>query len=188
MKKFLTLIFAITLSLGFSSAVQASLVGDDVLVEHRFPDMNTPYEGDPGGGWKIVDAESPEATLAFGIYAVDIGESDVHIDFLDDDQFGTVAFHGLYLADLNDSNPENILLGVTVVDTSFTWWDDSRLLFGEDFVYFNWAGIGDPNQVASTDYFDAVFQFGPNPIPIPTSLVLFVTGFVGLMLIRRKFN
>jgi hypothetical protein len=185
MKKILTIIFAITLSLGFTGAAQASLVGDDVLVEHRFPNMETIFG--PGGGWKTVDADSPEAILAFGVYEVDIGESGVHIDFLRNDNFIVARFHGLYLADLNDSNPENILLGVTV-DTSLTWWDDSRLLFGDDFVTFNWAGIDEPNQIASTDYFDAVFQFGPNPIPIPTSLLLFVTGIVGFMLIRRKLN
>ncbi len=123
--------------------------------------------------------------MHFGVYDVDVEEASVIVDFLKPNQFGNPGvfdYAGLVVSDL-DFEPGYILLGVDV-DTNMAGWDESRLMFSDDFAGFNWQGLsvdGDTN-------FTAFFDFGPNPIPIPPTLLLFVSGIAGFTLIRRKIT
>jgi hypothetical protein len=57
-------------------------------------------------------------------------------------------------------------------------------MFGDDYAGFNWQGLS----VDGSTNFTAFFDFGPNPIPIPATLLLFVSGIAGFTLIRRKIT
>jgi hypothetical protein len=182
MKQLLTIILTVTMTLVFTGLASASLIGQDVIVKYQDPFFEESFTVtvEQGNGDTVDLLKFMSET---GVFTVDLEADSALVDFNKANNFGSATFAGLILEDLIDSNPEHILLGVTV-DTSLTWWDDSRLKFGNDFAQFNWQG----EMVESTDYFDAVFQFGPNPIPIPTSLLLFVTGIVGFALLRRKIT
>ena len=168
-----------------SGFAQASLIDDQVDVYHRSPFL-TIVDESSGGDTVTVKAGSEDAVaLHFDVYWVDIEESGVSVDFLRTNQFGNPGvfdFTGLVISDL-DFEPGYLLLGADV-DTNMKGWDDSRLMLGEDFVGFNWQGL----TVDSDTNFTAFFEFGPSPIPIPPSLLLFVTGIAGFTFFRRKIT
>ncbi|MGD2271436.1 MAG: PEP-CTERM sorting domain-containing protein [Desulfobacterales bacterium] len=171
------------LLVGLTGLAQASLIDDQVLVEHHFPFFSTVDDDSGGGEVTVQDGTAEIFGMHFGVYDVDIEEDSLTVNFLKTNQFGSSDFNGLVLGDLDDSEADYILLGVDV-ETNMTGWDDSRLLFGDDFAGFNWQGL---TVDGSTD-FTAFFEFGPNPIPIPATLLLFITGIVGFSLLRRKIK
>ena len=186
MKKITVKIIAIIFVFCLSGFAQASLIDDQVDVYHRFPFFSIPDEAS-GGDTVTVEAGTKDdiITLHYGVYQVDIEESSVIVDFLKKNQFGDPGlfdFAGLVLTDL-DFGPGYILLGVDV-DTNMKGWDESRLTFGDDFVGFNWQGLsvdGDTN-------FTTLLDFGPIPMPIPPTLLLFATGIAGFVFFRRKIT
>jgi hypothetical protein len=183
MKKTILYIITPMLVVGLTGLAQASLIDDHVLVEHHFPFFGN-VDTDSGGGEVTVWDDATEIFgMHFGVYDVDIEENGVTVDFLKTNRFGSFDFNGLVLSDLDDSEEGYILLGVDV-ETNMEGWDDYRLIFGDDFVGFNWEGL----TVDSDTTFDVFFEFGPNPIPIPATLFLFVTGIAGFSLLRRKIK
>jgi hypothetical protein len=158
--------------------VQASLIDDLVLVEHRFPDFNTPIEGE---SVTVQDGTTEIFGMQFS-YDVNIEESSVIVDFTTTNQFTVRSYNGLVLSGL-DFQEGYILLGVDV-NTNMVGWDASRLVFDDHLAGFNWQGL----TVDGTTDFTALFDFGPNPIPIPPTLILFVSGIAGFTLIRRKIK
>lgn len=171
----LTTIIALCLA-GFS---HASLIGDVVDIIYSDPSFTQAIQD------VLVEENVVEApNMLFSTFNVDIEADSVIIDFNRINNFGSASFAGLIIDDLNDfDNSDFILLGVDVT-TNLLGWEDNRLLFDEDTVSFNWQGL---DTDANTS-FTAIFQFGPNPIPIPTSALLFVTGIIGFALIRRKIT
>jgi hypothetical protein len=183
MKKTILYIITPMLLVGLSGWAQASLIDDQVLVEHHFPFFDSVDEASGGGEVTVQDGTTEIFGMHFGVYDVDIEESSLDVNFTKTNQFSSADFNALVLSDLDDSEPGYILLGVDV-DTDMTGWDDSRLIFGDDFAGFNWQGL----TVDDNTDFTAFFEFGPNPIPIPATLLLFVTGIVGFTLLRRKIK
>jgi hypothetical protein len=186
MKKITFQIITIAFVFCLTGFAQASLINDLVLVEHHFPDFGTPDELSGGGEVTVQDGTTEIFGMHFNVYDVDIEGSDLTVNFTTTNQFGIPGvfnFSGLVLSDL-DFQPGYILLGVDV-DTNMAGWDDeTRLMFGDDFAGFNWQGLS----VNSNTYFTAIFDFGPNPIPIPATLLLFVSGIAGFTLIRKKIT
>jgi hypothetical protein len=185
MKKITLQIITIAFVFCLTGFAQASLIDDLVDIEHHSPVFGT-VDATSGGGQDILVTSDIEVQgMHFGVYDVDVEEASVIVDFLKPNQFGNPGvfdYAGLVVSDL-DFEPGYILLGVDV-DTNMAGWDESRLMFGDDFTGFNWQGLsvdGDTN-------FTAFFDFGPNPIPIPPTLLLFVSGIVGFTLIRRKIT
>jgi hypothetical protein len=181
MKTGITVIVAIFLIFGLAGGVSASLIGDDVYVEYIVKDISYPILSD----WGTVDAgmETPEVEISH-YYDIYFDADRVHIDFTYDNTFeATSKFSGIALDSLNDSeNSDWIILGVEV-ETDMVGWTDDRLVFDDSgqFVGFNWQGLS----TESGQSFTAIFEFGPNPIPIPATMGLFVTGLVGFMVFRR---
>lgn len=177
MKRLIYYVLIFTLGFFLAGSAYASLIGDDVFVTYTDPSFSQTET--------IIVQEGSEDTvdLLFGVIAVDMEADSVIIDFSRTNTFGSASFAGLIIDDLNyDSNNQDfILLGVEV-DTNMQSWADNRILFDEDTASFNWQGLF----VDSTTNFTAIFQFGPNPIPIPNSVILFVTGIAGFVLIRRR--
>jgi hypothetical protein len=184
MKKITFPIIAIAFLLCSTGLGQASLIGDLVDIEHHFPQFGTIDVGSGGGQDILVTSGIEVQGMHFGVYDVDVRDSSVDVDFvtLTQNTFGTSNYNGLVLSGL-DFEDGYILLGVDV-DTNMSGWTDSRLTFGDDFAGFNWQGL----TVDGTTNFTALFDFGPNPIPIPPTLLLFVSGLAGFTLIRRKIT
>jgi hypothetical protein len=191
MKKFTFQIITIAFVFCLSGFAQASLIDDLVDIEHHSPVFGT-VDTKSGGGQDIpVTASGPEVPpevegMHFGVYDVDVEADSVIVDFLRDNQFGNPGvfdYAGLVISDL-DFEPGYILLGVDVTTNMVGWDSDALLMFGDDFAGFNWQGLS----VDGSTNFTAVFDFGPNPIPIPATLLLFVSGIAGFALIRRKIS
>ena len=163
-----------------SSFAQASLINSQVDIEHNFPRFGTVNTASGGGQDILVTTGIEVEDMHFNVYDVDVREDSVFVDFLKADTFATSIYNGLVLSGL-DFEDGYILLGVDI-DTNLTGWDDSRLTFGDDWAGFNWQGLG----VDDSKNFTALFDFGPNPIPIPTTLLLFATGMAGFFFIRKK--
>jgi len=186
MKNFTIKIIAITFVFCLGGFAQASLIDDLVDVSHQSPLFSIIDEAS-GGDTVTVEAGAKDdvITLHFDVYQVDIEENSVIVDFLKPNQFGNPGvfdYAGLVVSDL-DFEPGYILIGVDV-DTNMQGWDESRLMFGDDFVGFNWQGLtvdGDTNLTA-------FLEFGPSPIPIPPTLLLFATGIAGFTYFRRKIT
>jgi hypothetical protein len=176
---------ALTFVLILIGVAQASLIDDQVNVYHGSPLFSTPDAASGGDTVTVETGVNDIITLHFGVYQVDIEESSVIVDFLKPNQFGNPGvfdYSGLVLNDL-DFEPGYILLSVDV-DTNMNGWDESRLMFGDDYVGFNWQGL----TVDGGVNFTALLDFGPSPIPIPPTLLLFATGIVGYTLFRRKMT
>ncbi len=180
------IIAALLLSLGLATSAGASLVKDQVTVQYWENDQlfqNTPF----------VIGQSPAIITGFGRIRLDIDAEGVKINFIGPNQFigGNTNFFGIKIVGLNDfDNPDWILLGAEVTENTMTstdlWYaeQDARLVLDPKSgdVAFDW------NQMSFTggQNFTAMLEFGPNPIPIPATMALFVTGLIGFILLTRK--
>jgi hypothetical protein len=182
MKKITFQIITIAFVFCLTGFAQASLIDDLVDIEHHFPLLGNVDELSGGGQDILVTSGTEVEGMHYGVYDVNVGADSVIVDFLKLNQFAVSDYNALVLSDL-DFEPGYILLGVDV-DTNMVGWDESRLMFGDDFAGFNWQGL----TVDGTTNFTAFFDFGPNPIPIPATLLLFASGIAGFTLIRRKIT
>ena len=178
MKKLFIVCGAVVTLLLFTGFVQADLVGETVLVERHFPFLNTVL-GTHSHSVEVTNDDSDLVTFG-SVFTVDVNATNMVVDFLKTETFGIADFNGLVISDWSS---DLILLNVTVeTDPGLENWDPlSDITFGDDFAAFNWSGI----QFQSTTPFEAMFEFGPNPIPIPATMVLFVTGLFGFAAVRR---
>lgn len=181
MKKLVCVLGAVILLWAFTGVVDASLIGDTVYVEQIYPYLNLEADAYKSAAVEVAAGDGDVVTL--GRYSVDIEEDFLTVDFNRNDNFGVFDFNGIVISDMNDSRDGYYLLDVEVI-TDVAGWDDSRVIFGDDFAAFNWSGLS----FSSTSEFTAMLEFGPNPIPIPTTMVLFITGLLGIAVVRRKKN
>ncbi len=157
MKKITLQIITIAFVFCLAGMAKASLLNDEVEVEFHWPNFGTVYVD---GGQHLVEAGSADAFLFyFDVFEVNLEASSVILDFQTSFSSGSYAFAGLVLSDL-DYELGYILLGVDV-DTNMAGWDDNRIIFGDDYVGFNWQSL----EADSNTDFTAFFEFGPNPIP-----------------------
>jgi len=188
MKPSTTIVAALLLTLALATGAPASLIGDEVTVQYlqdgRVFDEQT---------FIIESGEGDVIRTAFNTISLNIEAEGVYIDFIGNNSFtpGNTNFFGIKILGLDDvDNPDWILLGADVTENTMTssslWYaeEDKRLqidpLAGD--VGFDW------NQMSyrAGQNFTALLEFGPNPIPIPATMALFVTGLIGFILIKRK--
>lgn len=176
MKKLVSVMGTIVFLLAFSGMVNASLVDDTVYVEYYYPYLD--FDAEPAKSATVdqVSIGADDLVDTLGRYTVNIEGSSFVVEFTRTDFFTELDFNGLVIRDLNDDGGDNyILLGVEVEATNVAGWDDTLLTFGDDFVALNWSGLA----FEADSSFEAILEFGPNPIPIPTAIILFVTGLIG---------
>lgn len=185
MKKTAALLGTLSLVFGLITPSAASLVGDKVLFEYIEAPIGVIQSEDV---W-VDDPDTDPIQTAWDSASVDMGPSGLEIDFILGNTYATDSrFSGILISGMNDiANPDWILLDVDVT-TDMAGWTNDRIDFGYDetgsWVSFAWQSLGwEQNQS-----FDAMFTFGPSPIPIPATVVLFVTGLVGFVIIRNKLN
>ena len=177
MKKYVSCFATVFLFWAFIGTVNASLIGDTVTLSHNGPTLESVAYADT-----VVISSGDDDVVTLGSFSVNFDENSFSVNFNTKDYFSTFMFNGLVVNDLHDVNNEDYYLLNVEVKTDVAGWDDSRIIFGDDFAAFNWSGLS-----FNTDSeFTAMLEFGPNPIPIPTTMILFATGLIGLAMVRRK--
>jgi hypothetical protein len=171
--------------LTFSSAVQASLIGD--TVNCNFNSATNSVVCSTANA--VVVPAAPEFTLntTFGtpipLFSVDIGASSIAINFL---LTGTTTFgstvQSLTLGSLDPSAGD--IVGIAnFATTSTTGVDASDVSFTPDSVTFNFSQSGWQTTAAFAS-FDLVF--GAAAAPEPASFALLGVGLAALALVRRR--
>jgi hypothetical protein len=188
MKPATVIIGALFLTLALATGTGASLISDEVTVQYledgRIFDEQT---------FIVEDGDSDSIRTAFNTISLNIEAEGVYIDFIGNNSFvqGNTNFFGIRILGLDDvDNPDWILLGADVTENTMTsssqWYadEDQRLMIdpATGDIGFDW------NQMSyrAGQNFTALLEFGPNPIPIPATMALFVTGLIGFILVRRK--
>lgn len=189
MKKKSLTIFAVFLVFFCSVGVaNSSLIGDGVLVQHLYPDLNTTtyitsVQTVAVGDSDLVVVYRSDNT---GLYNVNLEADSVYVNFLFSGAWVPSTFNGLRLLSLEDDSG-NPLQGVSVTTNMTGYmaqWDASRITFGDDWnnwVAFNWNGL----LVSDTTFFNATFDYDVDPIPIPGAVWLLGSGLAGLFALRR---
>ncbi|KPJ74259.1 MAG: hypothetical protein AMJ54_17190 [Deltaproteobacteria bacterium SG8_13] len=182
------IVAALLLSVGLATGVGASLIGDEVTVQYIQNDQVLDQQT-----FIIEEGNDDAIRTGFNTISLNIEAEGVYIDFIGSNSYpaGFSTFFGIKILGLDDvDNPDWILLGADVTENTMTnyplWYaeEDSRLLVDpiNGDVGFDWHQMSyRPGQS-----FAALLEFGPNPIPIPATMALFVTGLIGFIIMRRK--
>lgn len=188
-----TMIAAVLLlSLSLASGADASLIDDEVTVQYIENNILREQRT------FTVSEEDNNIPLGFGTIRLDIQADSVIINFVGSNSYdpGLSTFFGIKILGLDWQDPDNpdwILLGADITNNTMPdadlWYaqEDQRLLIDPTTgsIGFDWHQMSydltDPRQ-----NFTAMLEFGPNPIPLPATMALFVTGLIGFIIVRRK--
>ncbi len=175
MCKLKALILGVVLVLGLVVPAQASLIGDEVTVEHN-------------NGLRIINLGSHLVTTSdenisfFSSYQIDIEAESIIFDFIAFGTFGQTAL--VTLSDLDWVGMSGEVTGVTTTSTFFPGWSNSRATFTSDSVSFDFS---DTEIIPSTSL-TATLQTAHTPVPIPSAFLLMGTGLLGLIGYRKWSN
>jgi hypothetical protein len=186
MRRLLVITAVLILSLGSISESSAYFIGDDVTFEYW-------VKGDLRNSKTVTVQDRPDETdfvvWEFGTTRLDVDEDRFTLDMIYKNAFSSSGlFWGYKVLGLeNVQNPDWIFLGVSV-ESDLPGWSANRFQMTSDEdgidLAFNLQGMSLPEGSSLT----AVFDFGPNPIPIPATAALFVTGLIGFALIRKRIR
>ena len=175
MQKILTLLVTLSLVLGVMSISQASLIGDDVTIKYQDPFVVESQTV------TVQDGTQDAVDFMLGSLTINMEADTVIVSFNNPTTFADGFFSGLIIDDLNPGMPYLNLADVNV-DTNMAGWSTDRLLFYDDMVMFNWAGL----TADQSTTFSADLVFDANPVPIPGTMLLFVTGIGGVVIASRR--
>jgi hypothetical protein len=157
-----------------SLPAQAFLIGDDILLSHRYP---TAF--DVIDSFLVVVEAGPGDIQGFGgLYVANPEDSDIYFNFTDAFTWTAYSFNGHRVPSINTP-----IFDVNIT-TNVNGWDDSRLFLDGNDIGFNWAGMS----VTEESYFYANLSFdhasGLPIIPEPPSLIPFCASL--LIFVRKK--
>ncbi len=162
---------------GLAGVTNASLIGDEIRIDHYFPDLSTFNSGFS----RTVTAGTADEVLLVSAYSVNPEADRILINQPIDPGWSVATFNGLVVDGLNDSSG-GLLEGITV-ETDIANWSDSRLSFDTDTIWLNFyrgEGLG-------PGFVNLILDFGRvESVPAPATLGLFGLGLAGLGYSRRK--
>lgn len=178
MKKII-LQFVLLGSLFASPVSAATFIGDSFEGSYRFPHLQN---ATINGGSAVV---SPVARFTFATGRINptatISGSNVLIAFQGLGRYKAAEFNGILLKNLSRSN-----IGGFVLDPNSTLsgFDQSRLSFTSDSLFFNFEGLS----IRAADRISANVTFLPGAVPEPGTwaLMIFGLGAMGFTLRRRR--
>ena len=185
MRKVLALSFA-TLGLVAPGASMAqSFDGSTLNYQYYFPNITTPYANADNGSF-IVGPGTEVTNIADNRGTMDIGGTNIFIDYTSQSGWTSSSFNGWILSD--QTNSLSSILGVSINPaTNMAGFSLANLSWTADSITTNWAGLAfDSNTVVSLDV-----AFSPNtgavPEPSAWAMMLIGFGFVGgAMRARRR--
>ena len=174
------------LLIGMTGPLQASLIGDTVLLEHCW---TTPFDTPWDSANVVVQAGNTDSTAISAhtdhnpTYYVDMESDQILIDFIRYTAFTAgQPFHGLVVSDLDWPGMPGTSIIDVVVSTNFSGWNNSRINYGTDWVTIDWQGLN----VSVGTYFNITLTTS-TPVPEPCSILLLLIAIGGLTLLRRLF-
>lgn len=170
---------ALLCSLFASPVSAATFIGDSFEGSYRFPHL---HNATVDGGSEVV---SPVAQFTFVTGRINptarISASKVLINFAGRGTYKKAEFNGILLKNLSRSN-----IGGIVLDPSSTLsgFDQSRLSFTSDSLFFNFEGLS----IQASDRISANVAFVTSAVPEPATWAMMLLGFgaVGSAMRRRQ--
>jgi hypothetical protein len=169
--RFLKLFAAITLSL-LAHASYASLLGDSIHAEYRFPTADQTYSNlgtaTVGGSGATFDG--------MGYFDILVTGSKIVADYKSQATWSTASFNGFVLTDLTKLFPSVSLNAAT----NLAGFDASRFYVNGNSIFVNWNGLSF-NQNSQV-----VFDVQSTGVPEPLTLSLLAIGLLGIGATRRR--
>jgi hypothetical protein len=177
-------VICLLLGLGVVPGSSAYFIEDDVTLEYW--QFGAPRESQTV---TIADGLDDAVLLETNSALLNVDADRLTIEMVRNNAFpASGLFWGFKVLGLeNQENPDWILLGVSI-ETNLPSWSEDRFEVTNDEnglnLAFDFEGMSLPLGRSLT----AVFEFGPNPIPIPATAALFVTGLVGFAIVRKRIR
>ncbi|MCP4992458.1 MAG: PEP-CTERM sorting domain-containing protein [Gammaproteobacteria bacterium] len=163
---------ALVLILGFSSA-HATLLGEDVRYQHHY---STKGDVTPFYGTHVATVGAGVEFIGTDYYDIDLSDTGVYVDFKRAATWGSGAFNGIQLFDINSVIGD--FTSFTLIGTNMSGLDQSRITFDPDALWVNWNGLS-----FTTDTYISLTvatDEGSVPVPAPLALIglgLFIIGY-----------
>ena len=174
--------FAFALA-GFAPASAATLVGDQLSVSYRYPDVNTVYPPSTAAPSTFIVGPGVESVVDVeGVtdIAVDFGARSLMIDFstvLDNPTWAGSAYNGLLFQGMGAAK----IVGATVTSTTMAGFDDSRLYFSGGDFGLDWQGLSYTTGTNIT--VDLTLAGG---VPEPATWAMLLVGFAAVGAAARR--
>jgi hypothetical protein len=169
--RFFKLFAALTLSL-LAHASYASLLGDSVKAEYRFPSADQLYSN---MGTGTVDADGVTFD-GIGLFDLTVTGSKIVADYKGQSTWTSASFNGFVLTDLTKLFPSVSLNSAT----NLIGFDASRFHVANNSLFVNWSGLSF-NQNSQV-----VFDVQSTGVPEPLTLSLLAIGLLGIAATRKR--